>query len=216
VENFISEEDLRSWEGWLRYQGIDATTQSPEELAAWRRIFDEARQRIATLPKVVLMKLQAAPGEHLYAVAVREGADLWLTLWVRRSWNGEFFVLRPYGERDWESHASYHLDGTLHLKSGCRIFLPRTHQPLTDIFRESVHLEVHRDRPVTWSQHTWRHLNDPGKGRWIADRANRLRHVAIVGPVEPGQSPTEFPWAKIVVREVFRDTTPRVVITVGS
>ena len=35
------------------------------------------------------MKLRAVPGEHRYAVAVREGSDLWLTLWVRRSREGE-------------------------------------------------------------------------------------------------------------------------------
>jgi hypothetical protein len=30
-------------------------------------------------------------------MAVREGSDLWLTLWVRRSWRGEFFVMVPRG-----------------------------------------------------------------------------------------------------------------------
>ncbi len=37
------------------------------------------------------MKLAPIVGEHRYAVAVREGTDLWLTLWVRRSPKGEFF-----------------------------------------------------------------------------------------------------------------------------
>lgn len=45
-----------------------------------------------------LMKLRRlAPGEYRYAVAVREGAGIWLTLWVRRSPKGEYFVMVPQG-----------------------------------------------------------------------------------------------------------------------
>ena len=72
MDEFISEDDLKSFEGWLRYQAIDATAITPEELATWRRIFEEARQRSAMNPKVGLMKLQPAPGEYRYAVAVRD------------------------------------------------------------------------------------------------------------------------------------------------
>jgi hypothetical protein len=90
VQDFISEEDLQTFEGWLRYQAVDASTTAPGELAMWRRLFEEARQRSAANPKVGLMKLQPVPGEHRYAVAVREGADLWLRMWVRRSRKGEF------------------------------------------------------------------------------------------------------------------------------
>jgi hypothetical protein len=61
----------------LRYQGVDAATTMPEELAVWRRVFEDARERSATSPKVGRMKLQPAVlGEHRYAVAVREASDL--------------------------------------------------------------------------------------------------------------------------------------------
>jgi hypothetical protein len=60
-------------------------------------------------------------------VAVREDSDLWLTLWVRRSPKGEFFVMVPRGDRGWNPHTSYHLDGTLHMKSfGHKFVLPQT------------------------------------------------------------------------------------------
>ncbi len=43
------------------------------------------------------------------------------------------------------------------------------------------------------------------------------RHGGItVDFVEPDQKPTEFPWARIITRQVFRDITPWVVITMGS
>ncbi len=110
----------------------------------WRCLFEEARQRSATSPKVGLMKFQPVPGEHRYAVAVRDGADLWLTLWVRRSRKGDFFIMLPSGDRDWDPHTSYHLDGTLHMKSHDRkIFPPQKRQPLTGAFRGSEHLGVY-------------------------------------------------------------------------
>ena len=69
---FISEDDLVTFEGWLRYHGFDAATLVPE-LADWRDIFDKARKDSLATPKVGLMKLPRIPGEYRYAVAVREG-----------------------------------------------------------------------------------------------------------------------------------------------
>jgi hypothetical protein len=105
MRDFISEDDLSTFEGWLKYQGIDAATTTPDELATWRDMFDEARERSSATPKVGLMKLRRVPGEHRYAVALREGSDLWLTLWVRRSPKGEFFVMTPRGDRGWDPHS---------------------------------------------------------------------------------------------------------------
>lgn len=76
MDEFISEDDLQTFEGWSRYQAIDATAITPEELATWRRIFEEARQRSAVNPKVGLMKLQPVPGEYRYAVVVSEVARI--------------------------------------------------------------------------------------------------------------------------------------------
>ncbi|PYV81545.1 MAG: hypothetical protein DMG05_29770 [Acidobacteria bacterium] len=75
MDEFISEDDLRTFEGWLRYQAVDASMLTEDELANWRRIFDEARQRSAANPKVGLMKLQPVPGEHRYGFGVRGGAS---------------------------------------------------------------------------------------------------------------------------------------------
>jgi len=142
VNEFISEHDLQTFEGWLRYQAVDAETQTIEELAGWRGIFEEARRHSATRPRVGLMKLQSVPGESRYAVAVRDGSDLWLTLWVRRSWKGEFFIMMPRGDREWDPHTSYHLDGNLHMKGHDRKILPsQRRQPLTGTFLGSEHLK---------------------------------------------------------------------------
>lgn len=133
------EDDLNTFEdGW--YQAVDAAT-PPNELAMWRGLFDEAREGSLASPKVGLMKLRAVPGEHRYAVAVREGSNLWLTDWVRRSRKGEFFVMVPRADRDWDPHTSYHLNGTLHMKSyDYKLGSPQKRQPLTGAFRGTEHL----------------------------------------------------------------------------
>src|SRR2546427_3818499 len=64
---FISEEDLETFEGWLKYQAVEPST--ADEFETWRRLFEETRKLSATSPKVGLMKLQRAPGESRYAVA---------------------------------------------------------------------------------------------------------------------------------------------------
>jgi hypothetical protein len=90
MAEFLSEDDLKDFDRWLSaIQGIDPTSLKAEQLAQWRAIFDEVSKSSAA--KIGLMKLRAGPGEHLYGVAVREGSDLWLTLWVRRSRKGGSF-----------------------------------------------------------------------------------------------------------------------------
>ena len=141
MDECISEDDLQAFEGWLRYQAIDAAAIAQEELATWRRIFEEARRRSVANPKVGLMKLQPVPGEFRYAVAVKDVADLRLMLWVKRSRKGEFFVLVPRGDREWDIHTCYHLDGTPHMKSHRnKVLTSDQRQPLSGAFRGSEHL----------------------------------------------------------------------------
>jgi hypothetical protein len=217
VQEFISEDDLKTFEGWLRYQDFDTATIAPEQLVMLRRLFEEARERSATRPKVGLMKLQPVPGEHRYAVTVREDSDLWLTLWVRRSRKGEFFIMLPRGDQNWDPHTSYHLDGTLHMKSHDRKVLPpQKRQPLTGAFRGSEHLGVyygHAPKSVGA-------ICDPTAFSGVVEVAPGVlgpRHGGVtVDLVEPGHEPTEFPWTQIATRQVFREMLPWVVITVGS
>jgi hypothetical protein len=215
VDEFISEDDLHTFEGWLRYQAVDAATTAPEELEKWRRDFEDARERTAACPKVGLMKLQPVPGEHRYAVAIEEGANLWLTLWVRRSRKGEFFVMLPRGDRDWNPHTSYHLDGTLHIKSyGDK--LERKNQPLTGPFRGSVDLG-------SYSGHGPKGVGaicDPAAFSGVVKVAPGVlgpRHgVVKVDLVEPHHEPMKCPEIQFVARHVFCDVTPWVMIRVGS
>jgi len=138
MRDFISEDDLDTFEGWLKYQAVDVTIISPGELAIWRDLYDEVKKASVLTPKVGRMKLP--PGEHRYAVALRNSEDLWLTLWVRRSPKGDVYVFLPRADRRWNPHASYHRDGTVHSKSFDHKFFPRKRKPLTGAFKGTEHL----------------------------------------------------------------------------
>jgi hypothetical protein len=92
-----------------------ATTRGAE-LSALRDHYAQVKAASAATPKVGLMKLRPQPGERRYAVALRDGANLLLTLWVR-SPKGDVYVLYPRADGPWNSHASYHREPMLHSKS---------------------------------------------------------------------------------------------------
>jgi hypothetical protein len=123
----------------------------------------------------------------------------------------------PRGDRDWDPHTSYHLDGTLHMKSYDRKVLPpQKRQPLTGAFRGSEHLGVyygHAPKSVGA-------ICDPTAFSGVVEVAPGVlgpRHgVVTVDLVEPGHEPMESTWTPIVTRQIFRDILPWVVITVRS
>jgi hypothetical protein len=154
--------------------------------------------------------------EHRYAVVVREGSDLWLTLWVRRSPKGEFFVMVPRGDGDWDPHTSYHRDGRLHMKSyDHKLGSPQKRQPLTGVFRGTEHLGIsmgHDPKSVGV-------ICEPTAFSGVVEVApgvlGRHNGGVIVDLVEPGCVPMSV-LNTIVRQEVFRDTLPWIVIRISS
>ena len=160
------------------------------------------------------MKLQ--PGEHRYAVAVRDAAHLWLTLWVQRSQKGDVYVFLPRGDRRWNPHTSYHRDGTLHQKSYDNKFSVQRRQPLTGSFHGIEHLGVYAGHGP--------------KGVGAICDPNYFSGVIEIGPgilgpvhgnvavdlVAPGCEPMDLMMSehKEVARQEFRDAIPLVVIRV--
>jgi hypothetical protein len=215
MDDFISEDDLQTFEGWLRYQAVSPS--SPTELETWRRLFEDARHRSATAPKVGLMKFQHVLGEYRYGVAVRDGANLWLTLWVRRSRTGEFFVMIPRGDSEWDAHTSYHLDGTVHSKSrGSKILPAQKRQPLTGVFRGAENLCQYMGH----GGRTTGAVCDPSLFAGVVEVPPGVlgpKHGAVaVDLIEPGHDPVDLFWKQTEMHEIFRETTPNVVIRVGS
>jgi hypothetical protein len=216
VLEFISEDDLETFEGWLRYQGLDATT-SPQELAMWRGIFDEARERDSGRPKVGLMKLgPVPPGEHRYAVAVRDGSDLWLTLWVRRSRKDELFVMIPVADQDWNPHTSYHRDGTRHDKSyGYKVSSPQLRQPLTGPFRGTENVGTFMGRSPKSVGAVCNPTAFSGVVEVGPDVLGPRNGGVSVDLVQPNFEPMSL-YNPVVRQEVFRDIVPWIVIRIFS
>ena len=211
----IREDDLATFEGWLRYQAIDAATATPEELENWRSIFDEVRESAAAIPKVGRMKLRPlVPDEHRYAVAVREGSDLWLTLWVRRSPKPEFFVFMPRGDRGWDPHASYHCNGTLHQKSFGHKFGSQKRQCLTGAFRGTEHLGEYMGHGPKGVGAICDPIDFSGVVEVAPGVLGPRSGSIVVDLVEPGCAP--LAWPNVLQQEVFQDTVPWIVIRVCS
>ena len=217
MAEFVSEDDLQTFEVWLKeIQGIDPAMLEPNDLAQWRSDHQDVMARSAATPKVGLMKLRAGPGGHLYAVAIREGSNLWLTLWVRRHRKGDIYVMIPRGDRAWEPHLSYHRDGRVHSKSFGHKFFPGKRQPLNETFKGTEHLGMFG-----------------GHGKSIGAICNPADFSGVVevepgvlGPrdgwvavdlVEPNCEPMDLTTinARIVKQAVFSHALPWVVIRVG-
>jgi hypothetical protein len=215
TSNFISEDDLDTFEGWLRYQAFDPTTATPEELAAFRQLFEEAQAKTAATPKLGLMKLNALkPGEYRYTVAVREGPDLLMTLLIRRDPKGDVYVMVPRGRGKWNPHASYHRDGTFHHKSHDHKMLADKRQAL-NAFRGCEHLGMfggHGPKSVGA-------ICDPNKFSGIVEVPDGIlgpKHGFVaVDLVAPGSDPINL-FNPVLFAEVFKEAEPWLVIRVGT
>jgi hypothetical protein len=215
MNDFISEDDLKTFEGYLKYQAIDPAALTPDELKLWQSIFEEARSRCAAAPKVGLIKLQRVSGEQKYAVAIHKDSALWLTLWVRCSRKGEVFIMYPRGDRDWDAHASYHSDGTLHQKSYGKSFGDVKRQPLTGTFKGCEQLGLYGGHGTTSGA-----VCDPSVFDGVVivgpDALGPRHGVVAIDLMEPGVEPPRF-LGKLMIREIFpRDPYPSLVITIGQ
>jgi hypothetical protein len=216
MSKFISEVDLDTFEGWMGYQAVDPSSLLPEQLTAWRAAFNEMSKQPNS--KIGMMKIKPRPGESLYAVAVREGSELWLTLWVRRAKKGagqQFFVMLPNAHVGWDAHASYHLDGSFHYKSHGRTRLQRKLQPLTGTFTGTEHLGAYGG----YAPKMVGAICDPDAFSGVLELPPGIlgpRHgTIVVDLVEPGCDAMCW-WFEEAARQTFKDALPWVVIRVGT
>jgi hypothetical protein len=214
LSDFISEDDLNTFEGYLRFQAVDPETATPNEVAMFRQFFDEATAARAATPKIGAMKFKAIPGEFRYAVAVRHGSDLWLAIWVRRGPKGDVYVLIPRSDPIWDPHTSYHRDGTFHSKSFNHKMSSSKKQPLTDAFSGSEHMSMFGG----YNPKSIGAVCDPAMFSGVVEVP-----PGILGPrdgfvsvdlVEPGCDPLDL-YNPVVITQVFKDKVPWIVIRVG-
>jgi hypothetical protein len=217
MDDFISDDDLQTFNGFLKYQAVVPSTITPEEVQLWRDMFDDNMRRLAAGPKVGLMKLQPVAGEQKYGVAIRKGSDLWLTLWVRCSRKGEVFIMYPRADHEWDAHASYHLNGTLHQKShGCVMLPSLKRQPLTSAFKGTEHLGMYSGHGTTAVGAVCDTAAFTGVVTVEPGILGPKDGVVAIDLVEPGCEPMAFLGNQISRQFFPRDGRPSVVITIGQ
>jgi hypothetical protein len=123
----------------------------------------------------------------------------------------------PRAERGWDSHTSYHLDGTVHMKTRGRTVLPpRQCQPLTGAFRGCEHLGMYGG----YGPKTVGAICDPTAFNGVLELG-----PGVLGPrdgsimvdlIEQGYEVVDPPWFRVVARRIFDDISPCVVLTVGA
>jgi hypothetical protein len=215
MSEFISEDDLNTLDGYLRFQGIDRLTADPGVVETYEQIFKESKAKQAATPPIGLMDLER-PGQHLYAVAVREESGLYLTLWVKRAQKGDVYVFVPRADRNWNPHTSYHWDGTFHCKDYDFKSLTQKRQPLTGRpFKGCENISMfagHHPKAIGA-------ICDPTIFTDVLEIPS-----GILGPrsgfvavdlVEPGCEPLEL-YNPVIHTRVFKEKIPWLVIRVGK
>ena len=155
------------------------------------------------------------PDDTMYAVAIRNGNGLWLLARIRRSRSGVYFLMQR-DDPDWDPHASYHQDGTSHVRS-----------------YEWTHFETQRQKPdasFRGVETVFAMAIQPGEAALYkipcdAGKFNHVfeipieqfprgeHHTLSVDLVEPGKTAAPEPWKEIVVQKSFQDAAPWILAT---
>jgi len=213
MPDFTSEDDLNTFEGWLKYQ-LGDTILTPDQLEVWRSIYEDCRPS-GSFGLMNLKPLRS--GEYRYAVALRDGPDLWLTLWVKRDPKGDVYVLVPRTDGGWDPHTSYHRDGRMHSKDFGRAFGVKQLQPITSAFRGTEHLGM-------FAGHSPKKLGavcDPAAFSGIVEFAPGVLGprdgVVVVDLIQqPGIEPLTLPGHRVIKRQDFDNAFPSLVIRIGA
>jgi len=203
---------MPAFDDWLVQQQFAGVT--TEQLAGLRSIYEKMA---ASAPRVIpwTPRARSSPADDLYAVAVRDDADLWLLTWVRRSKKNEFFMMLPRPDPSTDAHASLHAKGLFHLRGSGFTFFESTRQKPDANFKGHVQLTM---TPIS--------LTGARKVMAVCDPAYftdvfELTPSDIAGKcavavdlVERGSAALPTPWSRIVKQRRYTPHIPEVLITI--
>jgi hypothetical protein len=153
----------------------------------------------------------------MYAVAVRDGPELFLFCCIRRTVTGDVYVLPPRPDPDWNPHVSYHASGHAHAKYDD----PPYH--VSHWQRSDPHFQ--RTRPMSTMEIAAgdpRLTNRPCKVEDYAEvfeisvsdlRPELGRTVLSVDLAEPSGPPIITPGARVLRQATFQDAIPWIMVT---
>jgi hypothetical protein len=151
----------------------------------------------------------------MFAVAVRDGADLFLWIRIRRAASGIYYVFATGREeesewKNWNPHGSYHKNGRFHHKSFDQKPLPQEQHQKPDASFQGTKQMV--TRPISSEEpRLVGVICDPTKFDEVMEVP-----VSMISPkkYEPGGQPIITPGGQILLQHAFDDAVPWILVTV--
>ena len=163
--------------------------------------------------------------ERMFAVAIRDGQDLFLWLRVRRAIRGDIYYMIPTrgsgpDRKKWNPHGSHHKDGQRHHKSfGKKIFAEQRQKPNSD-FTGSETLVT---RPIASHQpRAFCGICDPTEFSEVMEVPTTLlspktyETYISIDLTEPDGLPIITALGEVVAQRAFRDAPPWIWVTVTN
>jgi len=155
---------------------------------------------------------------RLYAVAVRDGQDLFLFLSICRGPQGDVYVNFPRDCKPrWKPHSSYHASGQQHQRSfGHKFLVQHGHKPDANFINTAnvVTTGIASDEPRlinTFCQATdFQEVFEIPIGEL---RSEKYRPFLSVDITEVNGSPIITPEAKVLRQAIFQDSVPWILVT---
>lgn len=162
--------------------------------------------------------------EGMFAVAVRDGEELFLWLRIRRAASGDIYYMIPTGRtgpewQKWDPHGSLHKDGRSHHKSFDRKMRAKAGQkPDTDFkgVENMVTRPVASDEPRAFGV-----ICDPSDFSEVMEipaemlSPKKYETAVSVDVTEPGGKPIiTLPDRQVLLQRVFNDAIPHVLVSV--
>jgi hypothetical protein len=154
---------------------------------------------------------------HMYAVAVRDGDELFLFCRIRRAVTGDIYVTIPRSVPDWSPHVSYHASGQYHVKSYDHPYHVSHWQRPDANFQTTRNMST---MGIAASEP--RITNAPCKVEDYTEvfeipirdlRPEMHRTMLSVDLTEPSGQPIITPGARILRQAIFQDVVPWIMVT---
>jgi hypothetical protein len=164
--------------------------------------------------------------ERMFAIAVRDGDDLFLWIRIRRAAKGDIYYMFPTGRtgpewKKWDPHGSLHKDGNLHHKSYDRKMFPAKSQVPNSDFKGSMNMITRptaSDEPRAFGE-----ICDPTKFSEIVEVPNGIlsakhyeTYVSIDLTDANGVPSINTSDGQILAQKVFKDSVPWIMVSVVS
>jgi hypothetical protein len=198
---------MMDFDSWLRNQDIDPDALPDKE--RMREVYEQAQLRGEALQATTLGP--GTTGGHGYAVAIDDGADLRVTLWVRRAPH-ICVVLQPR-DREWNPHATYHVDGRYHNKS-YGVALGAQQRQRLDNFKGAEHLGVFMGHGAPLPKCNPSDYTDVITV--APDVLTGFKCGVMVDLVAPGSAPNPLhrEFHEVIQEKTYKDFSPWVVVAV--